>query len=130
MVRLEEALAHVRDSGLEANQDMAVRLMLFLIQQANLALDRNNNAPDFSIPVALAESIRQGVARVLALHPHPGYVADAMQLLYRIKATDDVMALAKMHPVAVQISPTVQAMMGFIHTVAGNIRTHCITSSH
>ena len=71
-VKLAELLANVRDSGLDANQDMAFRLMLFIIQQANLALDRNNNAPDFSLPAAVTESIRQGLGRVAGLASAPG----------------------------------------------------------
>lgn len=119
-VRLAELLSQMQNSGLSAEHDLALRLMLFTIQQANLALDRNNMTADHSVSSELAASIRQGILRVLTLHQSPSYLNIAAQLLYRLKATGEFMALSQLHPEVFKGSLVLQAIVGFTHSIAGN----------
>jgi hypothetical protein len=94
--------------------------MLFTIHEANLALTRNNNAVDYTLSAAVVTDVRHGLQRVLTLHPHPSYVINAVQLLYRIKEIDGVMALLNDNPGVLSNSPTLQAITGFIYTMTGD----------
>lgn len=119
-VRLAEALARQGESGLAANEELALRLMLFTIQQANLAMDRHNHAPDFEIPAGLVESIKHGISRVLALHAHPSYVIVSAQLLYRVKEIEGFLELSRRHRDVFFKSQVLMAILGFVYTMEGD----------
>jgi hypothetical protein len=100
--------------------DLAFRLMMFAIVQANLASDYSNRYPDFTLPPNVAADIKRGVGRVLELHPASEYIATCVQLLYRIKEVEEVLALAEAYPDLFASYAELQAIVGFIHTMLGD----------
>lgn len=120
VAQLAEYLETLPRSGLPDQEDLALRLMLFTIVQANLAADVNNRYPDYTLPDSLAASIKRGLGRVLELHPAGGYVAICVQLLYRIKEVDEVLFMLESYPDIVARYPTLQAIAGFVHMMLGS----------
>lgn len=105
---------------LSREHDRALRLMLVAIVQANLVTDVNNRFIDYAPSASFIDDVRRGIARILSLHDCDAYFSNAVQLLYRIGSTDDVLALAGAHPEIFAKYKNLQAMLGFVHTVLGN----------
>lgn len=103
--------------------DLAFRLMLVTIVQANLASDYSNRYPGYTLPPNVAADIKRGVGRVLELHPTGEYIATCVQLLYRIKEVEEVLSLAEAYPDIFARYPELQAIVGFIHTMLGDYET-------
>lgn len=119
-VQLAEYLSTLPPSGLPENEDLALRLMLHTILQANLATEYNNRYPDFTLPEPVAANVKRGIARVLELSPQHDYIAIAVQLLFRIKEVEEVLALAADYPAIFAKYPMLQLVAGFTHTMLGN----------
>jgi hypothetical protein len=117
--QLAEFLETLPRSGLSPEHDMALRVMLFTILQANLACDVNNRFPGYTLPPGLVANIKRGLGRVLELHPTGDYIATCVQLLYRVKEIDEVLTLSETYPDIFARYPVLQAIMGFIHTMLG-----------
>lgn len=124
--QLAEFLETLPRSGLSAEHDMALRVMLFTIVQANLACDVNNRFPDYTLPPGITANVKRGLGRVLELYPTGDYIATCVQLLYRIKEIDEVLALSESYPDIFARYPVLQAIIGFIHTMLGNYETALI----
>jgi hypothetical protein len=118
--QLAEYLQALPHSGLPDNEDLALRLMLFTIVQANLASDVNNRYPDYTLPEGVAAAIKRSLGRVLELHPAGDYAAICVQLLYRIKEIDEVLSMSESYPDLFASYPVLQSIAGFIHTMLGN----------
>jgi hypothetical protein len=118
--QLVEYLETLPGSGLSPDQDLALRLMLFTILQANLASDVNNRFPDYTLPPGIVANIKRSLSRVLTLHPAHPYIVICVQLLYRIKELDEVIVLSETYPEIFAKYAILQAITGFIHTMLGN----------
>lgn len=118
--QLAEYLATLPPSGLPENEDLALRLMLFTILQANLAGEYNNRYPDFTLPDPVIANIKRGIARVLELHPHHDYIVVGVQLLFRIKEVEEVLALSEDYADIFAHYPMLRLVAGFTHTMLGN----------
>lgn len=118
--QLAEVLYELPPSGVKPEHELAMRLMLFTLVQANLASDYNNHYPEHNLPENVVASIKRGLSRVLELHPANEYVVVCVQLLYRIKEVEEVINLLESYPDVFANYPDVQAMYGFIHTMLGN----------
>lgn len=119
-VQLAEFLETLPRSSLPPEQDLALRLTLYTILQANLASDANNRFPNYTLPPAIVASIKKSLGRILELHPCASYIAICVQLLYRIKEIEEVLVLADSYPDIFARYPVLQAIVGFIHTCLGN----------
>jgi len=119
VAQLAEYLQTLPGSGLPDEQDLALRLMLFTIVQANLASDINNRYPDYTLPEGVAAGIKRSLGRVLELHPTGDYIAICVQLLYRIKEVDEVLFMAESYPDTFAHYPVLQAIAGFINMMLG-----------
>lgn len=104
-------------SGLTAEKDQALKLIIVLISQANLALDRNWGGKQGRLPQVYINSVKNGLSRVLTLDPNVNYLVIAAQLLYRLGEIEDVLNIAQSNPVAVQNSPEFQRILAMIHTI-------------
>lgn len=100
--------------------DIALRLMLFTILQANLASLPNNLFTDHILPSSLTNSIKYGLKRILSLHAHEAYFVNNVLLLYRINMIEDVLELSKTCPEIFGKYAILQAISGFIQTMLGN----------
>jgi hypothetical protein len=120
VAQLVEYLETMPRSGLPADQDLALRLMLVTILQANLASDANNRFPDYTLPPHIVANIKRSLSRVLTLHPATPYIVICVQLLYRIKELDEVIELSETYPEIFAKYTVLQAIAGFIHTMLGN----------
>ena len=106
--------------NISPEHDLALRLMLFTIMQANLSTDINNRFTDHIIPPSLADNIRCGISRILSLHDHDTYFINSIQVLYRTNMIDDVLNLLEGHPEIIEKSAVTQAIAGFIYMILGN----------
>lgn len=118
--QLIEIIDMLPASGLSAEHQLALRMALFTILQANLASDHNNNFPNHTLPPDIVVNIKRGLSRVLELHPTADYIALSVQLLYRVKEIEEVISLAESYPDIFARYPILQAIIGFIHTMLGN----------
>jgi hypothetical protein len=118
--QLVEYLETLPGSGLAADHDLALRLMLFTILQANLASDVNNRYPGYTLPPGIVANIKRSLSRVLTLHPTNPYIVICVQLLYRIKEAEEVIVLSETYPDIFAKYPVLQAITGFIHTMLGD----------
>jgi hypothetical protein len=118
--QLAEYLETLPRSGLPPEHDLALRVMLFTILQANLACDANNRFPGYTLPPSLVANVKRGLGRTLGLNPTDRYIAICVQLLYRIKEVDEVLLMSEAYPDIFAKYPVLQAITGFIHTMLGN----------
>jgi hypothetical protein len=118
--QLAEYLYALPPSEGVAEHELAFKLLLFTIVQANLASDCNNTYPEQTLPPNVAASIKRSLGRVLELHPANEYVVVCVQLLYRINEIEEVINLLESYPDVFANYPAVQALYGFIHTMFGN----------
>ncbi|SAK41064.1 hypothetical protein AWB75_00278 [Caballeronia catudaia] len=107
-------------SGLPANKDAALKLMLLLISQANLALDASRDGLQTQLQRPLVEAVKNGVNRVLSLDPTEQYAVIGAQLLYRIGEIEAMTALLNQAPLLVEKSSTLQMLMAMVATIAGD----------
>ncbi|CAL8475491.1 FkbM family methyltransferase [Caballeronia sp. S22] len=107
-------------SGLPANKDAALKLMLLLISQANLAFDASRDGLQTPLQRPLVDAVKTGVDRVLSLDPTEQYVVIAAQLLYRLGEIEAMIALLNQVPMLVEKSATLQMMMSMVSTIAGD----------
>jgi len=119
VIQLAEFFETLPRSTLPPQQDLALRLMLFTIVHANLASDHNNRYPGYDLPKNLVDDIKNGLSRVLELHPTGDYIAICVQLLYRIKEIEEVLHLSEDYPDIFARYPVLRAITGFIHTMLG-----------
>lgn len=124
--QLAEFLEAIPRTSLSAEHDLALRVTLFTILQANLASDYNNRFPNYTLPAGIIGNIKKNLGRILELHPCSHYIAICVQLLYRIKEVDEVLVLSESYPDIFARYPILQAIVGFIHTSLGNYR-HALT---
>lgn len=106
--------------NLSAEHDLALRLMLFTIMQANFASDINNRFSDYELPSGFADNIRRGIGRILSLNDHDAYFANAVRVLYRINMIEDVISLLDTYPEIMDKYPDIRAIAGFIHMNLGD----------
>lgn len=121
--QLAEYLETFPGSELPREHDLALRLMLFTIVQANLASDYNNRFPDYTLPPGIVANIKRSLGRVLELHPTGPYIAVCVQLLYRINEIEEVIALSQDYVEIFAKYPVLQAIVGFVHTMLGDYAT-------
>lgn len=117
---LAELLQGQPNSGLPAQHDLALRLMLFTILQANLAANANNRFIDYTLPPGFANNIGNALVRIHSLHSHDAYLMDSVQILYRINMLDAVLTISETHPELFKKYANLQAILGFIHTMLGD----------
>jgi FkbM family methyltransferase len=118
--QLGEFLHKLPNVGLPAEHDLALRLMLFTIMQANLAVVANNRFIDYEIPDQLKSDLRRNLSKILGLHDSEAYVANGIRLLYRANLIEDVAAWFEAFPAVIANHRDLQAIAGFLHTVSGD----------
>lgn len=118
--QLVEIIDSLPPSGLSPEHDLALRMAMFTILQANLASDYNNTYPNHTLPPDVIVNIKRSLGRILELHPTGDYIALCVQLLYRIKEIEEVLVLEESYPDMFARYPALQAIAGFIHAMLGN----------
>lgn len=102
-------------SGLATDQDKALKILLMLICQANMALDKNNHGIQQKFPPAYAKSLWEGLMKVLTLDPNDHYLIIAAQLLFRVGDIEIVLEMASQRPVIAHKHRTYQKILSMIH---------------
>ncbi len=102
-------------SGLEENQDKALKMLLVLICQANMALDKNNNGIQQKFPPSYAKALWEGLMKVLTLDPNDHYLTIAAQLLFRVGDIQTVLDIARQRPIIAEKHRTFQKILAMIH---------------
>ncbi len=95
-----------------SKEDLALQLMLFTILQSNFFLYQHEGYQS----VALINTIKSGLHRILELHPHPSYMENAVLLLFRMNLVDDAVDFAQRYAFIIEKSPFMQSLLGFIYT--------------
>jgi hypothetical protein len=121
-LKLAEFLLQIPNTRLPAEQDCAMRLMLFAILQANQSSVANNRYLGHIVPDGVAAAMREALARILALHRCYDYFVNGIQLLYRMNMIEDVLGFMKSQPELFEGSAVLRAIAGFIETSCGNFR--------
>lgn len=122
VINLSEFMLRMHSPDMGPEKELALKLMFFTMLQANLALEANNRAPDYTLAPGVADGIKRGLMRILSLHPDPAYMVNTAQILYRIKEVEEVVGLAQSHPELFRKTPMLSAIMGFIHTMEGEYK--------
>lgn len=117
--QLLEILDAQPPSGLSPEHDLALRMAMFTVLQANLASNYHNTYPNQTLPPDVIVNIKRSLGRILELHPTSDYIALCVQLLYRINEIEEVLVLAESYPDIFARYPVLQAVAGFIHTMLG-----------
>jgi hypothetical protein len=120
--KLAEFLLQIPNTRLPAEQDCAMRLMLFAILQANQSSVANNRYLGHIVPDSVAAAMREALARILALHRCYDYFVNCIQLLYRMNMIEDVFGFMKSQPELFEGSVVLRAIAGFIETSRGDYR--------
>jgi hypothetical protein len=121
-LKLAEFLLQIPNTSLPAEQDCAMRLMLFAILQANQASVANNRYLDYIVPDSVSAAMRDALARILALHRCYDYFVNSIQLLYRMNMIEDVLGFMRSQAELFEGSAALRAIAGFIETSCGNYR--------
>lgn len=117
--QLVEIIDSLPPPGLSPEHELALRMAMFTVLQANLASDHNNNYPNHTLPADVVLNIKRSLGRILELHPTGDYIALCVQLLYRIKEIEEVLVLAESYPDIFARYPALQAIAGFIYAMLG-----------
>ena len=119
-VELVDQMHSLSNEGLSPEHDLALRLMLLTIVQTHLTVDKNNRFIDYTPHPNFLINIKKAINRVLQLHNHEGFLMISVQLLYRINAIEEVLALSDTAPEIFRKHANLQVILGFIHTMLGS----------
>ncbi len=105
------------NSGLSENKDKALKLMLVLICQSNIALDKNNSGKQQVLNEAFIYSVRNSFHKIIALDPSESYLVIMIQILYRIGDIEYILELLEKHYFLVEISTTIKKIISMIYVM-------------
>lgn len=114
--QLTEKLLACPPAGITPQEELALKLALVTIFQANLFLnaeDAPHRAQD------IINAIHGSLHRILTLDPDMAYMEIAVQLLFRIGEVGHAVDLAERHPEAIAGSAVISVILGFVYTMEG-----------
>ena len=123
IIGLADHFHDLSNEGIPPEHDRALRLMLLTIVQTNLIVDQNNRFINYTPHPDFLSNIKNAISRVLQLHNCDEFLMISVQLLYRINAIEEVLALSETAPEVFRKYANLQVIIGFIHTALGNYET-------
>lgn len=105
------------NSGLSEDKNKALKWMLILICQSNIALDGNNSGKQQPLNEAFILSIRNSFHKIIALDPSENYLVIMIQIFYRIGDIEYIIELLERHSFLLEISTTVKKIISMIYVI-------------